>query len=596
MSKAIGIDLGTTFSVAAYAEGGRVKVIPNAERDHLTPSVVAFTHPQDPSDEESLLVGKVARAQAVANPEHTIASVKRLMGSNKKIVIRRQSKGSFREFTPQEISSFILAKIKRDIEEALGESVTKAVITVPAYFGDNQRQATIEAGKLAGLEVLRIVSEPTAAALAYGLNLEDIHHILVWDLGGGTFDVSILELGDGVFEVKAVNGNTHLGGDDWDQKIVTYLLEEIKATTGIDVSGDRRVLQKLKEVSEKAKIELSVSRIAKIRVPIISNGTGFKTTLSRTNFEEMGKDLIRKMVEPTKQALADARLTADGIDRIVLVGGSTRMPSVQDLARKLFGKEPYENINPDEVVAIGAGVQAGILLGEIEGVALVDVIPLSLGIEAQCGIFAKIIERNSTIPTSGGEIFTTAKNNQTRVDVSIFQGERALTIDNQYLGEFALDNIPLAKRGTPSIEVTFHVDANGVISVSALDLHTEREKSITLNSPERMTDEQIERSIKEAEKYVVEDEQRKERIYLGIRAENMIAAAEMVLEKSEYLISDRDVKRIEAGILQVQEALASGESDKIELATKELKELVKFVSDQVKRKKAFQHVDMRMGD
>ncbi|MDA2936933.1 molecular chaperone DnaK [Acidobacteria bacterium AH-259-A15] len=583
MSKAIGIDLGTTFSVAAYAEGGRVKVIPNAEGDHLTPSVAAFTR------DESLLVGKVARAQAVANPERTIASIKRRMGSNKKIVIGRQ------ELAPQEISSFILAKIKRDIEEALGQPLKKVVITVPAYFGDNQRQATIEAGKLAGLEVMRIVSEPTAAALAYGLHLEDIHHILVWDLGGGTFDVSILELGDGVFEVKAVNGNTHLGGDDWDQKIVDYLVEEIKTTTGIDVSDDRKVLQKLKEVGEKAKIELSVSTVAKIRVPIISNGTDFGTTLTRTKFEELGKDLLKKMVEPTKQALADARLKADDIDKIVLVGGSTRMPSVQNLVRELFGKEPYKNINPDEVVAVGAAVQAGVLLGEIKDIALVDVIALSLGIEAQEGIFAKIIERNSAIPMSAGQIFTTAKDNQPQVDVRIFQGERALTVDNGYLGEFTLDNIPPAKRGIPSIEVTFHVDANGVIAVSALDLHTEREKSVTIKSPQRMTGEQIQRSIKEAEKYAAEDDQCKERIYLGIRAGNMIAAAEMVLEKNESLLSRADVEELEASIFTVQEALASGDSEEIELRTKELKELVQLVSDQVKPKKQFQDVDMRIG-
>lgn len=566
MPQAIGIDLGTTFSVAAVAQGRRVRVIPNAEGDRLTPSVVAFTRGG------SLLVGKVARAQAVANPGGTISSIKRLMGTDKVVSIADN------QFRPQEISSFILAKIKRNIEEALGETASQVVITVPAYFDDNQRKATLEAGRLAGFEVLRIISEPTAAALAYGLHCDDIHHVLVWDLGGGTFDVSILELGDGVFEVKAVNGNTHLGGDDWDQKISTHLIQEIQTVTGVDISGQRRVLQRLKEKAEKAKITLSVSRIAKLRIPFISDGKEFNTTLSRAQFEALGKDLLEKMVEPTKQALADAQLKPEDIDKIVLVGGSTRMPSVQKLARTLFGKEPYQNINPDELVAIGAAIQAGVLLGEIEDVALVDVIPLSLGIEAQGGIFAKLIERNSAIPTSAGQIFTTAKDNQAQVDIRIFQGERALTVDNIYLGEFTLEDIPPAKKGSLQIEVTFHIDADGVLSAAALDLHTEIEKSITLKSTQRMSTEQINRCISDAGQFAERDERHRRQIRLEIGAENMLAAAEIVLEENGDTLCEDEVKETETATFKVQEALAGGDYNELEARIKELNEQVQSIA------------------
>ncbi len=511
------------------------------------------------------------------------------MGSEHRVIVGES------EFTPQEISGFILGKIKKDIQDKLQQAVSKVVITVPAYFDDNQRQATIEAGKLAGFDVMRIISEPTAAALAYGLHREDIHNILVWDLGGGTFDVSILELGDGVFEVKAVNGNTHLGGDDWDQKIVEHLIERIRNEEGIDITEDRPSLQRLKEAAEKAKIKLSSREITRIRLPFVSGRVEFQTELTRYKFNELGKDILRKMVEPTKQAMADARLSSNNIDRVVLVGGSTRMPAVQNLAKELFQKEPYRKINPDEVVAIGAAVQAGILLGEIEDVALVDVTPLSMGIETQGGIFAKLIERNSSIPISAGQIFTTAKDNQAQVDIRIFQGERALTMDNIYLGEFILEDIPLARRGTLQIEVTFHIDQNGILSASALDLHTEIEKSIVLKSSQRMTEDQINRSIKEAERYSEEDEKQRTYIQLGIQAENMIAAAEVFVEENEESLNQGDVAVVRKCIFDVQNALAGGDPDEIELTTKELKKCLQSVSDQVKRVLSAVDVQVRVG-
>ncbi len=573
MTKAIGIDLGTTFSVAALVLGSRVKVVRNIEKDRLTPSVVAFTR------NESLVVGKAARAQAAANPGRTVSSVKRLMGSGKTVTIGKRC------YRPQEISSFILGKIKRDIEESLGEPVSKAVITAPAYFDERQRQATLEAGTLAGFDVLRIISEPTAAAFAYGLHCDDVHHVLVWDLGGGTFDVSILELGDGVFEVKAVNGDTRLGGDDWDQIIIRHLARAIHARCGVDVSGSPEVMQRLMEAAEKAKISLSLSQQAKIRVPFVVDGEEFKTTLSREHFEEMSKELLRKLVRPTTQALADSKLGVDEIDKVVLVGGSTRMPAVRKLARELFGKEPYTNLNPDEVVAIGAGVQAGVLLGEIDGVALVDVTPLSLGIETQGGLFAKLIERNTAIPASAGQIFTTAADRQTQVDVRIFQGERVLTVDNACLGEFVLDEIPPAPKGTPQIEVTFHIDANGVISASALDLHTGMEKTVTLQSTWRMSAEQIRESIENAERFAEDDALHRKRVQCGILAENMIAAAEMMLDEHEDSLAETDLKDVETAIAKVREAMSGGVLVDIETQTRELKRLLRFYADTLKRKR-----------
>ncbi|MCK4429887.1 MAG: molecular chaperone DnaK [Candidatus Aminicenantes bacterium] len=573
MSKAVGIDLGTTFSVVAYIEDGKVKVIPSREGGNLVPSVVAFT------DDGAKLVGKVARAQAVANPARTISSVKRYMGSDRKI----EANGKI--YTPQEISGFILHKVKKEAEAFLGEEVKRAVITVPAYFNDNQRQATMEAALLAGLEVMRIINEPTAASLAYGIHNEDIHHILVWDLGGGTFDVSILELGQGVFEVKAVNGNTFLGGDDWDQRIMDYLAEEFKKIHKIDVREDRVALQKLKESSEKAKKELSYRTITSIRIPFIAHGKELEITLTRKKFEELSKDLLEMLAVPTKQALEDAELIPRDINKVVFVGGSTRMPAVQQLARDLFGREPYRDINPDEVVAVGAAIQAGVLVGEVKKVTLVDVTPLSLGIETMGGIFTKIIERNTHIPTSLGQIFTTARDNQTQVDIHILQGERALASDNISLGKFTLNDIPPARRGENQIEVTFHIDINGILQVSAVDLHTENQKNIKLSSSKRLSQDQINKMLEEAKIHAEDDEKRKEQIEIGIRAENMIASAQMVIEEGLEILGKFQIDEIERAILKVKRSLARGKSEKIKLETEELRKLTEALHNEIKRKR-----------
>lgn len=570
MSKVVGIDLGTTFSVAAYVERGRVKVIPTPEGGNLIPSVVAFT------DGKAPVVGKVARAQAAANPSGTILSIKRLMGSDERIEIGKKS------FTPQEISGFILSKVKSDVEEYLDENIEKAVITVPAYFDDNQRQATIEAGKLAGLNVMRIISEPTAAALAYGLHKENIHHIVVWDLGGGTFDVSILELGDGVFEVKAVNGNTHLGGDDWDRKIMNYLIDEFRNRYGIDLSESRIACQRLKEAAEKAKKELSIKCFTKLGIPCVVDGINLEMNLSRGKFEDITHDLLEMMIAPTRQALSDAKLSIDDIDQIVLVGGSTRMPAVQGLAKHLFNKEPYKNLNPDEVVAIGAAIQSGILTGEVRNVALVDVTPLSLGIEAQGGIFAKIIERNTAIPRTAGQIFTTAEDNQTQVDIHILQGERALAADNISLGEFTLKDIPFARKGEPQVEVTFHIDSNGVLEVTAQDLYMENEESVVLKSPKRMSEEQIQKIVKEAKSYSIRDKKRKEKIQIEILAENMISAARLVMEEGKEVLTNSECDRLEGAILEVKTALARRNAEEIKLRTNNLKELIEIIYNGIK--------------
>jgi len=568
--KAIGIDLGTTFSVAAFLEKGKVRVIPSSDGDNLFPSVVAFT------DDGSQLVGKLARAQAAANPVRTIASVKRLMGSDKKIEVNGKI------YTPQEISGFILRKVKKDTETFLGQKVKEAVITVPAYFNDNQRQATMEAAILAGLKVMRIINEPTAASLAYGLQREEIHQILVWDLGGGTFDVSILELGEGVYEVKAVSGDTHLGGDDWDWKIAEYLAEKFEKTHKIDIREDEIALQRLKEASEKAKIELSQKSSSNVRIPFIAQDKDLEITLSRAKFEELTKDLLEEIIGPTKQALKDAKLTVQDIDRIVFVGGSTRMPAVQQLARELFGNEPYMEINPDEVVAIGAAIQAGILTGEVNDITLVDVTPLSLGIETMGGIFAKIIERNASIPVSRSQIFTTADDNQTQVDIQILQGERALALDNISLGKFVLDNIPFARRGETRIEVTFRLDANGILQVSALDLHTDNQKNIKLSSSKRLSQDRINRMLEEAEIYGEDDERRKEHIQIGIRAENMIASAQMVTNKGVYILDKFQMNEMEKAILRVKAAIAKGESEKIKAETDELKRLTETAHEEIR--------------
>lgn len=573
MSKTIGIDLGTTFSVAAYIENGKAKVIPSSEGGNLIPSVVAFT------ESGSKLAGRLAKAQAAANPARTITSIKRWMGSDKNIEIDGKI------YTPQEISGLILRKVKKEAEAFLGQEVKKAVITVPAYFNDNQRQATMEAAVLTGLDVMRIINEPTAASLAYGLHKEDAHLILVWDLGGGTFDVSILELGQGVFEVKAVNGDTHLGGDDWDRRITDYLAEEFKKIHKIDLRGNRIALQRLKEASEKAKKDLSQKPVTNIRIPFIAQDKELEASLIRAKFEELTKDLLEKMIGPTKQALKDAKLSPHDIDKVVLVGGSTRMPAVQKLARELFGKEPYMDIDPDEAVAIGAAIQAGILTGEVNDVTLVDITPLSLGIETIGGISTKIIERNNSIPVSRSQIFTTARDNQTQVDIHILQGERALAKDNISLGKFTLDNIPSARRGEPQIEVAFQIDANGILQVSALDLHTENQKSIRLSSSNRLSQDQINRMLEEAKIYTEEDEKSKEYIQIGIKAEGMMASAQIIIEEG-YEILDRFQKdELEKGILKIKTALAQGKGEEIKLETNRLKKLIEVIYDEVKEKK-----------
>ena len=566
MSKVIGIDLGTTNSVAAFIENGKPRVMPNAEGGRLTPSVVALT------EDGRRLVGQLAKRQAVANPENTVTSIKRRMGSDYKVRLDRK------ELTPQEVSALILGKVKTNAESYLGERIEKAVITVPAYFNDSQRQATKDAGIIAGLDVIRIINEPTASALAYGLHNQDIHNVLVWDLGGGTFDVSILELGKGIFEVKAVNGNTWLGGDDWDQLVIDYLADEFHREHGVDLRQDRIALQRLKEAAEKAKIELSSRHVASIKLPFIFQDNHdtkhLDMTLTREGFEQLTDDLLEKMVSPTKQALADSKLEPEDIDRVILVGGATRMPAVQQLCRELLGKEPYRDINPDEVVAMGAAIQAGVLSGELEKVTLLDVTPLSLGIETRGGIFAKIIERNAKIPTSSSEIFSTAADNQPEVDIHVLQGEREMAGYNMGLGRFQLSDIPLAPRGVPRIEVAFSIDANGILQVSAKDLYTEDEARLRVESS-RLSSEEIERMVKEAKIYAEEDKRKREEVEIGIKADNMLYAAEKVAQQAGDRLDGTQLEELEARVLEVKAALASGDSEAIKSRTRELQELVK---------------------
>lgn len=522
MGKVIGIDLGTTFSCMAVMEGGQPVVIPNAEGARTTPSVVAFTK------EGEILVGQVARRQAIVNPERTVMSIKRHMGSDYKVKIDNK------EYTPQQISAYILMKLKRDAEAYLGEKITQAVITVPAYFNDSQRQATKDAGRIAGLEVLRIINEPTAASLAYGLDKEGTHKIMVYDLGGGTFDVSILEIGEGVFEVLATSGNNHLGGDDFDQRIMDWLVQEFKAETGIDLKNDKMALQRLKEAAEKAKIELSTLTTTEINLPFISadaNGPKHLTrTLTRAKFEQLISDLVESTEGPVRQALNDAGLTPVQIDRVLLVGGSTRIPYVQETVKRIMGKEPSKGINPDECVAIGAAIQGAVLSGEVKDIVLLDVTPLSLGIETLGGVFTKIIERNTTIPTKKSQIFTTAADGQTSVEIHVLQGERAMARDNKTLGRFVLDGIPPAPRGVPQIEVTFDIDANGIVHVSAKDLGTGKEQHITITSTTNLTEEEIKRMQDEARKYEEEDKKRREAIEVKNQADSLIYQAEKTLK------------------------------------------------------------------
>jgi len=574
MARAIGIDLGTTYTVVAVIEDGQPKIIPNAEGKRLTPSVVSFTEDGQP------LVGQLARRQAAANPERTVFSIKRRMGSNYKVSIGE------REYIPQEISSLILRKVKSDAEFYLGERIEKVVITVPAYFNDRQRQATKEAGMIAGLDVIRILNEPTAAALAYGLNQEGIHTVLVWDLGGGTFDVSVLELDESIFEVRAVSGNTWLGGDDYDQRLTEYLADQYRETYGTDFPRDGADRQRLREAAEKAKIDLSERSSTSVYLPFIGgNSFAFshlETTLTREKFQELTRDLLQKMVGPTQQALADAELKPQDIDRVILVGGATRMPAVQELARQLLGKEPHQSINPDEVVALGAAIQAGMLLGLIDKAVLLDVLPLSLGIETQKGLFARIIRRNTPLPASESRIFTTADDNQTSVDIHVLQGERELAMDNISLGQFQLDGIPPLPKGTPKIEVSFDVDVDGIVHVSATDLLTENTQSVRVVSSKGLSPVEIQRMIEEAETSAEEDRRKREVVEAGIEADNTISAAEIMMEELHKSHAEALTEEVWRAILKVKEALASARGDEIRCRSTELRELLGTIYREVR--------------
>ncbi len=540
MSKIIGIDLGTTNSCVAVMEGGQPTVIANAEGSRTTPSVVAFT-----KDGERL-IGQVAKRQAVTNPDRTVISIKREMGTTYKVNI------DGKQYTPQDISAMILSKMKETAESYLGETVTQAVITVPAYFNDSQRQATKDAGRIAGLEVLRIINEPTAASLAYGLDKEENQKILVYDLGGGTFDVSILDIGDGVFEVLSTNGNTRLGGDDFDQRIIDYVADQFKKENGIDLKQDRIAAQRLKEAAEKAKIELSGTTTANINLPFITaDAAGPKhldITLTRAKFDELTSDLVEATVEPMRKALKDAGLTVDQLNKVILVGGSTRIPAVQEAVKKVTGKEPFKGINPDECVAIGAAIQGGVLGGEVKDVLLLDVTPLSLGLETEGHIFTKLIDRNTTIPTSKSQIFSTAADGQTTVEIHVLQGERQMAYDNKTLGRFQLTGIAPAPRGVPQIEVTFSIDNNGIVNVSAKDKATNNEQKITITASTNLSEEEINQRVKEAEQYAEQDKKRKEEAETLNRADSLIYETEKTLRDNGDKLSDEDKNTVQTEI------------------------------------------------
>ena len=586
MSKVIGIDLGTTNSCVAVMEGGEAVVIPNAEGNRTTPSVVAF------SKTGERMVGQVAKRQAITNPDRTISSIKREMGTDHRVTIDDKS------YTPQEISAMILQKLKSDAEAYLGQTVTEAVITVPAYFTDSQRQATKDAGKIAGLDVKRIINEPTAAALAYGVDKEQAQKIMVYDLGGGTFDVSILEIDDGVIEVLATAGNNRLGGDDFDQCIMKYLVSEFKRTDGIDLSGDKVAMQRLKEAAEKAKIELSGVTSSNINLPYITaDATGPKhldVTLTRAKFNELTGHLVDATMGPVRQAMSDAGLKPSDLSKVLMVGGSSRIPAVVEAVKNFTGSEPFKGINPDECVAMGAALQAGVLTGDVKGLLLLDVTPLSLGIETMGGVCTRLIERNTTIPVKKSQIFSTAADNQTSVEVNVLQGEREMAAANKSLGRFHLDGIAPARRGVPQIEVTFDIDANGIVNVSAKDLGTGTEQHITITSSSNMSKEDIEKAVKEAEQYAAEDAKIKEKVEVRNQADQMVYQAEKTLNEVGDKVPESEKAPIKAGVEKLKETLKGEDTDAIKAATEELTQLFYKMSEKLYQQQAPQG-DPNMG-